>query len=614
MKPATHTLLELFGAEVRYVVPLYQRPYVWKKETHWRPLWDDVVDVVRRQLDASLGNPSHFLGAVVLDQEETTPGEAIRRLVIDGQQRLTTLQLLLSAAACEADKAAAAREARLLRALTLNSEDLTSGDGRFKVWPTNANQAAFRAVMRVDGQPGAGPDDPANTIHEAHAFFRQVIRAWSREDHPDGDELVARFDALRVALTSLLSVVSINLEAGDNAQVIFETLNARGTPLLAMDLVKNALFYRASLANLDTDELHDKVWQPELGTSYWREDRRQGRLNRPRAELFLMHWLAMKLGRIVPATELFIEFRAHVLEQTEPEAIGELIKELCSDAAVMRSFDTQPVGSPEARFFATLDALDTTTVLPVALLLFRTPTVSSEQRRRALAAIESWLVRRMLAGLTSKNYNKTGADLLAAAGTAGAIHEQIIGELSASPAATLTWPTDEALTRVLVTRPMYNSVAKQRLVMVLAAIELFRRQTSNKTESVLALPPKLTLEHLLPQKWRDQWPMEDETGRRSREELEASRDAVVHRIGNLTLTSGPLNSSLSNNAWAVKGPPCMLTACCYSTRKSQVSLTGISTRSTSVDSSLHKRSARSGRRRRPLAPTLSKRLTPSKAS
>ena len=555
MKPETNTLSELFRADVRYMVPLYQRPYVWKKETHWRPLWQDVIDVVERQADPTLGTASHFLGAVVLDHQQTTPGEVTQRLVIDGQQRLTTLQLLLSAVAAEADNANAAREARLLRALILNDEDVASGDARFKVWPTNANRAAFRAVLSPDAIDG-GPDDAANTIHEAHAFFRQSARAWSRAEHPSDEELVKRFDALRIALSSLLSLVSINLEPGDNAQVIFETLNARGTPLLAMDLVKNALFYRASLAELNTDALHEGSWQPQLGDDYWREEKRQGRLKRPRAELFLMHWLAMKLGRIVPATELFSEFRAEILDKTDPTAVGDLIKELCADAAIVRSFDAQPAGSLEARFFAALDALDTSTVLPVALLLFRTPEVSPEQRRRALSAIESWLVRRMLAGLTSKNYNKTSADLLAAASRRPeAIDQQIVDELSASSAAVATWPTDDALTRLLVTRPMYGWVAQARLVMVLSAIELERRRTSNKMESVFTLPPRLTLEHLLPQEWREHWgTVGGELDERSAEDLELARDAVLHRIGNLTLTSGPLNSSLSNSAWSVKAP------------------------------------------------------------
>lgn len=412
------------------------------------------------------------------------------------------------------------------------------------MWPTNANRAAFRAVMDP-ARDGDDPDDPANTIQEAHSFFRQVVRAWSRTDQPDAEELVRRFDALRIALTGQLTVVSINLEPGDNAQVIFETLNARGTPLLAMDLVKNALFYRAAAAELDTDALHDGTWQPQLGDEYWREEHRQGRLKRPRAELFLMHWLAMKLGRIVPATELFASFRSEILDRTAPEDVCALIEELCADAAIVRSFDAQPVGSPEARFFA---ALDTSTVLPVALLLFRTTEVAPEQRRRALGAIESWLVRRMLLGLSSKNYNKTSADLLAAARRQPAtMDQQIIEELASSPAATTTWPNDVALTRMLVTRSMYGWVAQRRLVMVLSAIELERRRKNNKMEGVFTLPEKLTLEHLLPQKWREHWTADSE-------ELELARDAAIHRFGNLTLTNGPLNSSLSNSAWATKAP------------------------------------------------------------
>lgn len=550
MKPATHSPADLFGADVRYVVPLYQRPYVWEKDTHWRPLWEDIEEVVARQLDPSSAPASHFLGAVVLEQRDTPPGEASRRLVIDGQQRLTTLQLLLAAAATEATKAGAEREARLLRRLTHNDEDLTSGDARFKVWPTNANQAAFRAVMAADGT--AGPDDPSNTIHEAHAFFRQAIRAWSRRGQPGPDELFRRFEALRVGLDSLLQIVSINLEAGDNAQVIFETLNARGTPLLAMDLVKNALFYRASLAGIDTDPLHDSVWEPELGQPYWREPKRQGRLNRPRAELFLMHWLAMKLGRIVSATELFSEFRAHILDRTPPEEMAGLVRELCQHAAVMRSFDSQPTGSVEERFFRHLEALDTTTVLPVVLLLYSSAEVEPEVRRRALAAIESWLVRRMLAGLTTKNYNNVGAALLAQAGRDLTRADQlIVRELARTDSATQIWPRDAELAQLLVTRGLYGWVAQRRVAMVLAAIELERRRASNKTENVFTLPDKLTIEHVMPQKWRENWAL-PETENVEPNEVEAARDAVVHRLGNLTLTSGPLNSSLSNSAWDSK--------------------------------------------------------------
>jgi hypothetical protein len=551
MKPATHTLQDLFGAPVRYIVPLYQRPYVWKQDSHWRPLWEDVADLVERYADPATGAPSHFMGAVVLDQEETTPGEATVRLVIDGQQRLTTLQLLLSAAAEEADRASAERDGRLLRRLTHNDPDLTAGDARFKVWPTNANQAAFRAVMIADGGD-VGVDDPSNSIHEAHAYFRKAIRDWSTDGAPDAPELVGRFGTLRIALTDLLYVVSINLERGDNPQVIFETLNARGTPLLAMDLVKNAVFYRAFQAGAPTEELHANTWHPELGRAYWRDERRQGRLNRPRAELFLMHWLTMKLGRPVSATQLFSEFRSEILAKTPTHEIGRLVRELCHDAAVMRSFDDQAAGSVEQQFFAHLAVLDTTTVLPVVLLLFRSSEVPADRRSRALRAIESWLVRRMLAGLTAKNYNKIGVDLLrAATDDLGHADERIIAELASSGADTQLWPGDREMARILVTRRLYGWIARPRVVMVLAAVEIARRRASVKTESLLALPAKLTIEHVMPQKWRENWSITADDPARELE-LAGARDAALHQLGNLTLTTGPLNSSLSNAAWSSK--------------------------------------------------------------
>ena len=81
-----------------------------------------------------------------------------------------------------------------------------------------------------------------------------------------------------------------------------------------MDLVKNAVFHRAQRDGADVDGLNSSVWRPELGREYWRERVRQGRLRRPRAELFLMHWLTMRLAKTVPATELFSQFRVHVMD------------------------------------------------------------------------------------------------------------------------------------------------------------------------------------------------------------------------------------------------------------------------------------------------------------
>lgn len=549
VKPATHSLNDLFGGDVRYLVPLYQRPYVWQRKTHWEPLWQDIVSVLEHHLDGDISSRGHFLGAVVLEQEPTHPGEVERRLVIDGQQRLTTLQLLLSAAAEQAGADGADRETRLLRRLIENDPDLTAGIQRFKVWPTNANRDDFVAAM-AGGRPSRVDGDVVNTIAEAHEYFRSSIKAWVREGAPSAEERARRYEALRVALTSLLHVVSINLEPGDNAQVIFETLNARGTPLLAMDLVKNAVFHRAEHEQAGgTDELHHRVWEPELGRTYWREVQRQGRLNRPRAELFLMHWLTMRLKDVTPATELFPAFRGRVLDTSGAPPVAELIRELCQDAAIMRSFDEQPATSEEGTFFRRLAVLDTTTILPLVLLLFRSEEVTPECRRKALAVLESWLVRRMLCGLSPRNYNKLVVQLLELAwDNLDAVDEAIASALDRMDFPTTRWPRDNELSQALTSRGVYGYIAQRRLVMVLAAVERRRREGA-KTESILDPEEKLSIEHIMPQEWSHHWPLAEGVDPLA---AEAERNALLHVIGNLTVVTSPLNASLSNSPWQAK--------------------------------------------------------------
>lgn len=544
MKPATNTLSEVFQAPIRLMVPLYQRPYVWEQERHWQPLWEDVEGVLDCHLDGDVESVRHFLGAIVLDLEDTPLGELPRRLVIDGQQRLTTLQLLIAAAVQNAARDGVDQQARILKKLIENDPDLATGDETFKVWPTNTDQAAFREVM----QSGANSaDGGGNRVSEAHSFFEHAIRDWLDTDGPSPEELAERHKMLRITLSSLLQVVSINLEPGDNPQVIFETLNARGTPLLAMDLVKNAVFFGAQREKADVDRLNHEVWEPQLGDKYWRENVRQGRLNRPRAELFLMHWLAMKLGRIIPATELYTEFRAHILGATEQSSTADLIHELCDDAAVLRGFDSQPPGSVEEQFFRHLDALDTTTVIPVALLLYRSPEITLEQRHTGLHALESWLVRRMLCGLATQAYNRLMADLLKAikVDTAHA-DDVLVGFLRSSDANSAIWPTDQMVMKFLTTRYLYNYISQKRIVMVLSQIEMLLRR-NNKVEDIYTLPKNLTVEHLMPQTWREHWPLPADGDPEHRE-------TRINQLGNLTLTSGSLNSSLSNGTWEAKRP------------------------------------------------------------
>lgn len=582
MRPDKHTVQQLFERDVRYTVPLYQRPYVWDEDHQWAPLWDDIIALLQHQEGGDQsGLWSHFLGAIVVEQDGTLPGQIPRFTVIDGQQRLTTLQLIVAAAAKAVAGAGAENDAALLRELTVNNPRKASGIEQLKVWPTNANRAAFTAVMSANGPPPGHVNDPGNRIDEAFDYFTERIAEYITDTGEDETEpsggvtpalgslqaaspvaddarsrpdpaVAARVERLRITLCDLLKVVSITLEADDNAQVIFETLNARGTPLLALNLVKNAAFHQAARQGRDTDSLYEQVWRPQLDDGYWRQERRQGRLNRPIAELFLMHWLTMSLERLIPATELFATFRQSILApDTDAEA---LIRELCADAEVMRSFDTPPPRTPEAEFFTRLSALDAGTVLPIVLLLFRSPEVTEEQRRRGLRILESWLTRRALMRLTAKNYNRLVPRLVARMkADIERADDALLQALSGAEGEISRWPGDAEFTEFLRTREVYGTVSQPRLVMALAAAEA--SLYTNKTD-VPVLADNLSLEHLIPQEWETHWPLTGTDGAplegEALERASIERWARLNRLGNLTIVTQPLNAAMSHSPWEKK--------------------------------------------------------------
>lgn len=541
-QPTTRTVYDLFNGRIQFQVPVYQRAYVWNETDNWAVLWDDIADTASRFLD----NPEahvrhrHFLGPIVLDQEHSEPGGVDPRLVIDGQQRLTTLQIILAAAAAVAREHGAADVADEIGELTANRGRAAEGNLRFKVWPSRRDRASFLSTMDNGGNGGSG-------IPAAWTYFHDRIDEWATDDYEATDEeKAARIRALQTTLDSLLYVVSINLDETDNAQVIFETLNARGTGLGALDLVKNAIFLQAEREDAPAEHLHDDWWEPTFeADDYWLEEVRQGRERRPRADWFLMHWLALELGQVIRADKLFDSFRKDVLRGENAPSMEVLIPRLCADARIMRSFDDFEPGTPEGLFFSRLEAMDTTTMLPVALFLFRSADLSEGRRLCALAALESWLVRRAILRLTSKNYNRTLAALLKAIKDDRAHADAaIVCELRSSQAQTVVWPADEDVRWRLEEGDLYGYVGQPRVRMLLEACELDIRDPA-KTEAI-ALPGGLSIEHALPQSWEENWPVPDGE---NRDAAEDDRWAHVNRLGNLTLVTQPLNSSLSNAPW-----------------------------------------------------------------
>ncbi|HEV7678915.1 MAG TPA: DUF262 domain-containing protein [Candidatus Dormibacteraeota bacterium] len=541
-QPTTQTIYELFNSRIQFRVPVYQRAYVWNETENWAPLWDDIADTANRYMEDPKAQSRHFLGPIVLSQERFEAGGVDPRLVIDGQQRLTTLQIIIAAAVAAARDHGQDDIGAELAELTVNRGRVAQDDLQFKVWPSRRDRKAFLSALEFGATKSATTGIPAAWI-----YFRVRIEDWvTDEGEADSNGQTERLEALRVCLANLLYVVSINLDESDNAQVIFETLNARGTGLGALDLVKNAIFLQGEREKAATDYLHDEFWEPTFeGDEYWLDETRQGREKRARADWFLMHWLAMELGEVVRADKLFDTFRKRVLHGPDSMSVVKLVPRLCEDANIMRRFDDFVPGTAEQLFFSRLETMDTTTMFPIALFLFRCSELTPERRLRALAALESWLVRRAIMRLTAKNYNRTLSSLLKVIKDDFAHADAaIVEELRSSQATTAIWPNDEVVRSRVVKDELYGYVGQARLRMLLEACELDLRDPA-KTEAI-ALPGGLSIEHALPQAWEENWPL---PGGVDQDEAAIGRWAHINRLGNLTLVTQPLNSALSNAPW-----------------------------------------------------------------
>jgi hypothetical protein len=564
VKAESQSLKRIFQGAMRYTVPLYQRPYVWRhieddpENDRLGPFWEDVKQTVdrfveREQLLAAAGDPDklapmtpHFFGAVVIDQPEMVDGGVVAHETIDGQQRLTTAQLLIAATARACDAAGRPKHASRLRKLWMQDDDLEfTGDQRFKLLPTRYDRKPFANAMDPDNPVLDGRDNVA----AGYRYFVEQLAQWMT-GVPAGEE-DAYFNALRDTIYEQLLFVVIELQPGDNPQGIFESLNAQGERLLAIDLVKNHVFRRARHAELDLELLDTEVWSTRFGDEWWRADVKQGRYRRPRAELFLMHWLTERTEAEVSATGLFVEFsRLFSADKVDLVSVKGFIDNFVADAGIYQQFEALDPGSREHLFFSRREVLDIGVVYPVTLRLWRTQAEKSIEHNRlvtGLRVLESWLVRRMVMRLTTQNYNRVMLEVLKAMGAADDPVTAMIDHLRSFKEDTPTgwWPTDERFRAHLVGSPLYNSITQARVRMILEAAEA--RLHTPKTEKV-PVPTKLSIEHVIPRSWRDTWPLKEPDD----EAAIARRTDCIHRIGNLTLVTSSLNPALSNDPWAEK--------------------------------------------------------------
>ena len=544
---------DLFSLEKRFLVPLFQRPYVWTQTEQWEPLWQDVCSIAERLCDGRDVRP-HFLGAVVLDQMRTMTGEIEARLIIDGQQRLTTLQVLLAAARDVLGGLNLAKPAEMLRRLTVNDDPAPDDrEQRLKVWPTNVDRDQFAIVM--DPDPSYSPEDKIRQatavapgerrLAECYRFFAEAVSGWVNESGEGERETRVRM--LLEALRSRLYLVVIDLGEEDEAQVIFETLNARGTPLLPIDLVKNHLFHEAARQKMNLEKLYAKYWQSfDEQSGFWRKNVGRGHAQRPRIDLFLQHYLAMMSEDEIGASHIFASYKEFWAREIPGQGPEERMRQLHDYAQIFRGFEESASTTPRGRFLYRVRAMDMTTVYPLLLHLCARTDVAEASLEPIWQDIESFLVRRLVCRLSTRGYNRLFLDLITIARRSDAPASVIRQWLLDQTAEANRWPTDEEFERGWLSLRAFQDLLRARLRMILEALEAQLR--TDFSEDVV-LRSTLQVEHLMPQAWEEHWPLPAATdgaeGRDRRQEL-------IHRFGNLTLLTQKLNPAVSNSAWSRK--------------------------------------------------------------
>jgi uncharacterized protein with ParB-like and HNH nuclease domain len=500
MQASETKLRQLVEGTKQYVVPLFQRPYSWS-EKQWKTLWSDVCEQSRHDD----GRP-HFFGSIVTTPAKSVPQGVGKYLLIDGQQRITTVQVLLAAIR---DTAGRLGDSKLRD--RIDGQYLTNAyeeeHERLKVLPTQDDREAFRAIIQQSLVPEC-------RLRACYQYFL------ARLESLDGK----RLDSIHLAVVDRLSLVSITCDDHDNPHLIFESLNAKGEKLTPADLIRNFLLMRVHVGD-----------QTRLFTSYWLPI--QQALGTDLTE-FVRHYL-MKGGRILKEADVYFELKDR-LGDSNPAQAEAFLQELHRHGMFYARF-VEPKRESDEQAGECLDRLRRlkfTVAYPFLLRIFDAydaGSLSREQLLDALRLLETFLIRRSVCNMPTNQLRRMLPPIFDAAGGAGpefidGLRTQLGGKRC---------PDDETFAKVLATEPLYSTAEKNtRLRLILERIE---RSFGHKEPADLS---GAQIEHVMPQTLTSEW-MRD-LGPDGIEEL----SALLHTLGNLTLTK--YNAELSNKRYTDK--------------------------------------------------------------
>jgi hypothetical protein len=568
------------------MVPLYQRKYQWT-DKRLTDFWDDVEAKASDVLDGEV-RFNHYMGALILAPVRasgTTIAQTPKVQVVDGQQRLTTFQIFLAALREVARAEGCDDVVDQVGEYLFNKPKAKDVDPlvRFKLTPTPSDRDVFHDIIQhpssaVRTKYGAyywGQGVPKNTPYlalRAYDLFLKWIRKFAKEGPSDSapetedgslrveggaeatNTVVERVDALLRAVLSHMKLVVIELAEDDDAQVIFETLNSKGEPLLAMDLVRNNIFHRAEQQTSSAKALYKELWDP-FDDSWWRADAPNARPQRPRIDHFLAHVLAAETGRSIAMKELYAEYRAFAAPRgrLRYENVEDELRVMRKHAPAYEALDARPgsgAGSAMTWLGRKLATWQVTTAYPVALQLAASSLPQDEQLRTA-RLLYSYIVRRAICDATNKNLNKIFQAMSQRFAEVGPSYDSMRAFFLSRAGESSRFPGDEEFRRGIVFNPAYQLAPGDRNKDILWELELASR---TRFAERVSRPDQLWTEHVMPVSWNADWPFSDgpAIGKLPGDPAVMERNRLLHALGNLTLTTDGLNISVGNRSFQEK--------------------------------------------------------------
>lgn len=491
-------LQDIIEGTKQYVIPLFQRTYSWTSK-EWEILWKDLVELSEMETPRT-----HFIGSIVnMPTVSVTEGVA-KYLLIDGQQRLTTIFILLALLRNKAKENQNERFADEINN-TLLVNQYKDGVDHYKLLPTQVDRETYQNL--IDGKP----NEDENQITRAYKFFERKFRQVELEP-----------EKLKKIITSYFSVVSIVLDSDDNPYLVFESLNAKGRPLTQADLIRNYFFMRIHIDQ--QEDIYKNLWLPM-----------QTALTEDLTE-FIRHFL-MKDGTNIKQGDVYYALKDAVSNTSAIDYLKELKR---------YSIYYQKLKFPEfeaeneiAEMFRRLNRIEVTTAYPL-LLNFYSDYVEHKIDKNGfieiLKTLENYLIRRFVCHIPTNQLNKIFPAIYPTIKTK---YSDNIIEGFKNILQSKGYPKDNEFALRFRETKFYGG--GDRVIKTKLILETIEKSYNHKEEVPF---DNLTVEHVMPQTLSEWW--QENLG----EDWDETHELYLHTIGNLTLTA--YNTELSNDDFDTK--------------------------------------------------------------